>query len=284
MNSPETQEHSCKSCGNSFTGSYCNLCGEKVLLTSDRKFKSFLTHVLIAITFADNKFIKTLWLVIKKPGFLSKEYVNGVRVKYIRPLQLFFILNLIYFLFPVFQLFNASLYTQMYLLPHRNIAREFVLEKISNSNMSLQAYTLVYDAKSQSLAKLLIVVFILIASIPLSLIYRKRNLYFTDHTALAVELACFNLAINALLLSGIFWTLNTAFNWADSGWIQYLDDLAITVIFVITNTYFLWRASRTFYNQKGFLQSSKVILALVGLYLSLEVYRLLLFFITYWSI
>jgi hypothetical protein len=284
MNPPDTSEHTCKSCSNNFVGLYCNLCGEKVLLPSDRKFKSFLANVLIAITFADNKFIKTLWLVVKNPGFLSKEYVHGVRVKYLRPLQLFFILNLIYFLFPVFQLFNASLYTQMYLLPHRNIAREFVLQKISHSNLSLQAYTLMYDAKSQSLAKLLIVVFILLASLPLSLIYRKRTLYFTDHTALAVELACFSLAVNALLLSGIFWTLNTAFNWADSGWIQYLDDLAITIIFVITNTYFLWRASRTFYHQQGFLLYAKVLLALVGLYLSLEVYRLLLFFITYWSV
>lgn len=254
------------------------------MLVSDRKFKSFLGSVLIAITFADNKFIKTLWLIIKNPGFLSSEYVNGIRVKYIRPLQLFFILNLVYFLFPVFQLFNSSLFTQMYLLPHREIARSFVLQKLEEGNMSLQAYTLLYDAKSQSLAKLLIVVFILIASLPLSLIYRKKKLYFTDHTALAVELACFNLAVNALLLSVIFWILNTAFNLADSGWIQYLDDVAITVVFIITNTYFLWRASRTFYLQKGVAQYFKVILALAGLYLSLEAYRFLLFFITFFSV
>ncbi len=284
MNLPETEQHTCKSCGNTFAGFYCNLCGEKVLLVSDRKFKSFLGSVLIAITFADNKFIKTLWLIIKKPGFISSEYVNGIRVKYLRPLQLFFILNLVYFLFPVFQLFNSSLFTQMYLLPHREIARSFVLQKLEEGNMSLQAYTLLYDAKSQSLAKLLIVVFILIASLPLSLIYRKKKLYFTDHTALAVELACFNLAVNALLLSVIFWILNTAFNLADSGWIQYLDDVAITVVFIITNTYFLWRASRTFYLQKGLVQYFKVILALAGLYLSLEAYRFILFFITFFSV
>lgn len=252
--------------------------------TSDRKLRSLLSNVLIAITFADNKFIKTLWLVIKKPGFLSSEYVSGVRVKYVRPLQLFFILNLIYFLFPVFQLFNASLFTQMYLLPHRTIARELVLKKIDSTNISLQAYTLLYDAKSQSLAKLLIVVFIVIASVPLSIIYRKKKLYFTDHTALAVELASFNLAINALLLSAIFWILNTAFNWAESGWIQYLDDLAITVIFVITNTYFLWEASKTFYHQRKLTRHLKVFLGLIGLYLSLEVYRLLLFFVTFFSV
>jgi Protein of unknown function (DUF3667) len=277
-------EHTCKSCGYLFAGIYCPMCGEKVLNVKDRKFKSFLGNVLIAITFADNKFVKTLWLVIRKPGFLSKEYVEGVRVKYLRPLQLFFILNLVYFLFPVFQLFNSSLYTQMYLLPHSSIVSKLVSQKMHDTGMSRQAFSLVYDAKSQSLAKLLIVVFIIIASIPMSVIYRRKNLYFTDHTALAVELACFNLAINALFLSVMFWVLNTLFNWGEFTWGSYLNDFSISIFFIATNLYFLWVASRTFYQQKGKRMIVKAFLALIGLYLSLEVYRLMLFFITYWSL
>lgn len=283
MDQALTEKHTCKNCGHEFTGLYCNLCGEKVLQVKDRKFKSFLGSILIAITFADNKVIKTLWLVIRKPGFLSKEYINGVRVKYIKPLQLFFILNLVYFLFPVFQLFNSSLYTQMYLLPHRHMVRTMVLHKLAKANFSLQAYTLMYDAKSQSLAKLLIVMFIVFASLPLSLIFRKKKIYFTDHTTLAVELAIFNIAINAILLNLIFWVLNSLLNWSGSGWIKYLDDFAITTIFIGSNLYFLWQASRTFYGERKRMLSFKVPLALIGLYAALELYRLMLFFITYWS-
>lgn len=283
MDQSVQEQHTCKNCGNVFTGVYCNLCGEKVLQVQDRKFKSFLGSILVAVTFADNKVIQTLWLVIRRPGFLSKEYINGIRVKYIKPLQLFFILNLVYFLFPVFQLFNSSLYTQMYLLPHRQMARSLVLHKLTTTNISLQAYTLMYDAKSQSLAKLLIVLFIFFASLPLSLIFRKKKIFFTDHTTLAVELAIFNIAVNAILLNLIFWTLNTAFNWSGSGLIKYLDDFAITTIFIGSNLYFLWRASRTFYGEKKRMLSFKVPLALVGLYAALELYRLMLFFITYWS-
>lgn len=109
-------------------------------------------------------------------------------------------------------------------------------------------------------------------------------MYFTDHNALAVELACFNLAVNALLLSVIFWVLNTGFNWADSAWIKYLNDTVITFIFIGTNIYFLWRASKTFYTQQGVGLYIKVILALAGLYIALEGYRFMLFFITYWSV
>jgi hypothetical protein len=96
----EFSKHVCKTCGNVFVGLYCNICGEKVIEAKDRSFKNFIGNFLTAITLADNRFLKTLWLTIKNPGFLSKEYANGRRVNYLRPLQVFFVLNLIYFLFP----------------------------------------------------------------------------------------------------------------------------------------------------------------------------------------
>jgi len=70
----------------------------------------------------------------------------------------------------------------------------------------------------------------------------------------------------------------------DSGWVQYLDDFSLSLIFISSNIYFLWRASRTFYEQKGKRLLFKVPLALMSLYFSLEVYRFLLFFLTYWSV
>src|SRR5882724_9778851 len=108
------RHYTCKSCGTGFTGHYCNQCGEKILHASDRSFRTFLNGIFKAITFADSKFTGTLWLTLKKPGFVSREYVEGRRVKYLNPLSLFFVLNLAYFFFPVIQLFNASLKTQLY--------------------------------------------------------------------------------------------------------------------------------------------------------------------------
>src|SRR5687767_12745415 len=89
---PEPKSRICKSCGTQFLGYYCNMCGEKVLDLEDRSFKTFLSNVQITTTFTDNKFLKTLKLIVTKPGFLSKEYAQGRRVSYMRPLQLFFIL------------------------------------------------------------------------------------------------------------------------------------------------------------------------------------------------
>jgi hypothetical protein len=274
-------EHTCKSCGNKFHGLYCNQCGEKVLEKTDRTFRSFIINIL---AFADNKFLRTLWLVIKTPGFLSKEYAEGRRVNYLRPWQLFFVLNLIYFLFPMLQLFNTSLRSQMYLRSHSPLVRELVFSKVGHDPLRLEGYTLMYNEKTTSLAKLLVIVFVVVASLPMLVIYRKRNRYFTDHMTLSVELTIFNLAMNAIFLSLFLMLVNSIFHLTHLGWERYLDDSTLTIIFVLTNSYFLFRAGRTFYNQKGPRLIVKVVLGMLGLFVALEVFRLILFLITYWTL
>lgn len=283
MTDTPSHEHICKSCGNTFVGQYCNLCGEKVIVPKDRKFDAYLSKVLIATTVVDNKFVKSLWLIIKNPGFLSREYVDGRRVMYMRPLQIFFILNLIYFFAPVLQMFNASLNAQMYVLPHARIAHEIVMAKINEYGLSLDGFRLIYDDKTKSLAKLLIVIFIFIAALPLNLIFRKKNRYFTDHVAFSVELTCFNLAINTIALTVLFWLINKVLHLINIRG-TYLNETTLTILFVSTNLYFLFRAARTFYNQQGFALILKACLGVIGLFLALEVYRIILFFVTIWTV
>ena len=277
-------EHVCKSCGNEFRGLYCNVCGEKIIEPRDRSFRVFLSKILIATTIVDNKFVKSLVLTIRQPGFLSREYVDGRRVNYMRPLQMFFILNLTYFLFPVLEMFNSSLYTQLYVLPHRQIAREVVSKKVGAEGLSIQGFEMMYNDKTNGFAKLLLVLFVVLASLPLSLIFRKKDRFFTDHLALSVELTSFNLAINAISLSVVLVIMNKLFKWSNVTWGNYLNDLSLTIVFVLTNLYFIFIAANSFYNQRGKRRIVKALLGVVGLFLALEVYRFLLFFITVWSL
>lgn len=277
-------QHICKTCGHSFEGYFCNLCGERVLDERDRKTGSFLKTVLMATTISDNRFIKSLRHTIAHPGFLSREYVDGRRVPYMRPLQMFFILNVIYFLFPVLQLFNSSLYTQIHVLPHARLARNIVAHRIVADKVTMIGFELMYNEKTTRLAKLLVVLFVAVAALPLSLIFRRRNRLFSDHMALAIELSSFNIAVNAIGLSLLLMLVNMVFHWSKVGWGSYLNDLTLTIIFILTNLYFIFNAARTFYNQKGKRLVIKAFLGILGLFLALEVYRFLLFFITLWTL
>lgn len=277
-------QQTCKSCGHVFEGIYCNLCGEKVLEPADRSLRSFMSNILLALTFADNKFTRTLWLVVARPGFVSREYAEGRRVRYLRPLQLFFILNIVYFLFPVLQLFNTSLHTQMYLRTHSPLVRKMVRAQLEAEGFSLQGYSLMYNEKSTSLAKLLVIIFVFLAALPVMLVYRKRNRYFTDHLTLSVELAAFNLAMNAIFLSLLLVVINRIIHWTHTGWERYLDDTTLTLIFIMTNLYFLFNSGRTFYGQRGFMLILKVVMSMLGLFVALELYRLVLFLLTFISL
>jgi hypothetical protein len=280
MSEPLYSEHTCKSCENVFEGLYCNLCGEKVIEAKDRNLKTFLSNVVIATSIIDNRFVNSLKLAVVNPGFVSREYVDGRRVNYMRPLQMFFILNLVYFLFPVLQMFNSSLYTQMNVLPHSGLARTVVNAKLKAEQMDLLGFELMYNDKTTSLAKLLVVLFVLLASVPLSLIFRKKDRFFTDHVAFAVELTSFNLAVNAIMLSLVMMFASKIFHYGNTGWEMYLNDVTLTVIFISTNLYFIFRAAKTFYHQKGKRLIFKAALGIVGVFLALEAYRFLLFFIT----
>ncbi len=265
----------CKSCGNNFTGFYCNLCGEKVLLPSDRSFKKFLSNILIAITFADSKMIKTLWLTIVDPGFVSKEFAEGRRVKYLKPLSLFFVLNLIYFLFPLIQLFNASLNTQL-LSPYREVVKNVVSTKmVSMAIRDVQSFSVMYNLKTTGLAKLMVMVFVIIASLPLNILHKSKNRYFTDHVGYLVELACFNLFVNAIFLTVMVKLFGLG---------HYLDETALATIFVTTNLYFLLRSGITYYGEDGWQLVLKAFLMVAVLKLALEVFRAILFFVTIWSL
>jgi len=270
----EHQQHTCKSCHNEFTGLYCNQCGEKIILPSDRTFRKFLSNILLAVSFADSKFFKSLWLVIANPGFLSKEFAEGRTIKYLRPLSIFFVLNLIYFLFPLIQLFSASLKTQLN-TSYGKLAQHLVASRAINLNISVHSFELLYNQKSNALAKLLVIVFAILASLPLNIFYRKRNRYFTDHVGLMVELACFNLFVNALVMTLVAKFLGIG---------KFLDESILMLVFITTNTYFLLRSGYTFYKARNAQLIVKSIIMIVVLKLALEAYRFILFLLTLWSV
>jgi hypothetical protein len=270
----EHTNHTCKSCGNEFTGSYCNICGEKVRVAADRTLRTLVSDIIKAVTFADNKFARTLWLMVYRPGFVSTEIANGRTIRYLAPIQVFFVLNLVYFLFPIVQLFNASLTTQM-IAPLGFLLKKPIAHKMASLHLNFESFSLIYNLKTVNLAKLLVMVFVVLASIPFNFLYRKHNRFFTDHFDYAVELACFNLFINAIMVSIVTAIIPVG---------RYMGEGVVTGLFIATNLYFLVRSSRKFYHERGWKLLVKSALMILCLKIALELYRMVLFFVTIWSL
>lgn len=277
---PESTEYTCRNCGYRHNGLYCNECGEKVILPSDRSVRKFIKNLVIAFTIVDSTFARTLWMVVRKPGKLSLEYVEGRRVPYIRPLSLFFVLNLLYFMLPRVQLFSSSFRTQLFLTPYGEWIKEAAVRKMVSMGTDLTAFELIYDDRSTSTAKIFIIAFVLIATLPMPLIFRHAGRYFTDHAALAVELASFNLALNALVLNFLAWGATHLLTAAGSSLGGYINEASLSSIVALTNMYFLVSATRTFYGRPLWPAVLRSLLMLGWLFVSLQLYRFLLFWVT----
>jgi len=270
-----TDPHVCKSCGNSFTGYYCNQCGEKIILPQDRSFRKLLSGILVSLTFADSKFLKSLKLVVLNPGFLSKEFAEGRRVKYLQPMSLFFLLNLIYFIFPIIQLFSATLRTQLNSIHARYTVTSLAAKMNALGIRDIKSFALIYDQKTAGLAKMMVIVFAIIVSLPLNAFYRKRNRFFTDHVTWSVELVCFNLFVNALVLSLVMRVFAIG---------AFINEWVLTIILLATNLYFIIRSGFTFYEDRGVKLVIRSLLMIGIMKIALEVYRAILFYMTLWSL
>ena len=87
----------CKNCETKFDGKFCPNCGQSVK-DFDQPL-SFIFYNFAGDFFAfDIRFFKTFIILLLKPGFLTKEYFEGRRVKYAPPFRIFIFASFILFL------------------------------------------------------------------------------------------------------------------------------------------------------------------------------------------
>jgi len=95
-------DNRCVTCEAELTGNFCSNCGEKRLNPSkDYSIVKFLEQTVDGLTHFDSKFLRSFKALLFKPGFLTAEFINGRRTRYMKPVQLFLVASvLFYFVFP----------------------------------------------------------------------------------------------------------------------------------------------------------------------------------------
>ncbi|MCD2514863.1 DUF3667 domain-containing protein [Massilia sp. G4R7] len=86
----------CRNCGAITQGNFCQQCGQATHLhvPSAREFlHEFVAHYVAL----EGKLWHSLKLLIFKPGLLTREYIEGRRVRYVEPLRLYLSFSIIFF-------------------------------------------------------------------------------------------------------------------------------------------------------------------------------------------
>lgn len=284
MKESKKQSAECVNCGTELVGKFCHKCGEKKVGRSDFALSNFVKEVFEKFTHLDSKLLRSLWLLVSRPGFLTVEYLRGRRKPYMKPLSLFFIINLLYFLtigFNTLRTYESPLHVQ--LLNHYSPVVQQMLDARfpTDKAAEMQAFEVRFDHQNHVLAKFLLLLMVPMMAATLWLLYGGQGFYFGEHLVTALHFQAVLLLLNMVL--GIFMYGSVCS--------LFLNNTSFVAQFMLeTGEPLLWVALFAFFTLKSVYREShlstilKTVLWTVAWLPTLILYRFLVFLATFYTI
>ena len=196
---PLKEKAICANCGAKLHGRFCSKCGEKRLKPSDFAFSHLLKELFENFSHADSRLLRSLWYVVRRPGFLSAEYLNGRRKPYLKPLSFFLLINVLYFLtipFSTLRTFEAPLKFQ-YMNPYGKVAKEMVDARTAGmDSQAMAGFEEKFNHENHSLSKSLLIILAPLLALPLWMLFGRRKPYFAQHFVVALHFLSLQLLLN----------------------------------------------------------------------------------------
>ena len=250
---------SCANCGAPLAARYCGSCGQRADIQANT-LGHFLGEATEVLTHADSRVWGTIWLLLARPGFLTREYFAGRRARYLQPFRLYLIMSVLFFVLSALLGGGRSSSSETTVVSPTGV-QDCVDVK---SNLHWGSYQLLprlqaacrrikadngrefVDRTVHNLGRALFVFLPLMAAL-MKLLYWRPRRYYLEHLLLLIH----NHAFVFLLLS-IFML---ATHWMKSG--GWYDWLFLGVTWYLGR--YLYRSMKTVYGQSGRLTFSKFV-------------------------
>lgn len=282
----------CPNCESPIQNQFCENCGEKRFLKQDLAFKHLLKQLFTSLTDIDNKLIKSFYLLLIKPGQLSLDYINGKRKNRLNPIQLFLICNIVYFIFASLShqnTFKTELQTHLnaYNFIHYEMAQQLVDEKLIETGEDYKNYEKRFNTKIDVFAKSLVfliipiiaVVFFMVFSFPKKQYLTVKSIvYSINITSFLLCFLILQFVISIALLKGFLFLFNIDL-------MPYIGTEAFMSVplFLVIWWYLFVSSKRLFKSNHGLLFLKSIIMV-VAVYYAILIYRMVLFFVTFYSV
>ena len=94
---PQSVTLVCANCHAELVGEYCAACGQRNE-PHLHTVAHFAAEAFESISHADSRLWRTLWYLLSRPGFLTREFFAGKRVRYLPPFRLYLVISVAFFL------------------------------------------------------------------------------------------------------------------------------------------------------------------------------------------
>lgn len=263
MNLIPDQPLNCPSCGKKFEGPFCYACGEKRISPKDYTLRKYAVQAIDIFTHFDGKFYRSIKYLLFFPGKLTNETLAGRRVMLMKPVQLFVVISLLYFILMkqhdfFYSFLDDMKHSEVYQIAKREAAAR---------NITVEVYAEQYDRATVTTGKTLIFSMIPFFALGVWLFHLKRLNLFVPHLIFATHFFAFFLAFLLLYFELVLRWLNPA----TLSNMQKLIGLSAGMLVVAAYLFF---ALRHVYRQSAFLSLFKTFGLIVWLIVILSCYRL----------
>jgi hypothetical protein len=185
----------CVTCGQPLDTPYCPHCGER--RAGDRSYSLFhftKENVVDAVGNLDGRVIRSLKRLLGRPGQLTVEFMQGVRLPYIAPLQLFLTLNVAFFVWSSaekFSILDTQLAVQTKLMPWHATASRMMHERMVGARKDSVSFTASFDAVGHEQAKTLVILMVPMLAVGLAALMIGRGQSVVKHIVFSLHFYAF---------------------------------------------------------------------------------------------
>jgi hypothetical protein len=202
-------EPACPSCGAPRPRRHCPECGEARVEPDDLTVRAFVAHAFEQFTNIDGALWRTVRTLVRHPGQLTADWLAGRRRGTARPLQLFVLANVLFFVllsatgggfrFRVEQYEHGKLGSVF--LTDTTAVQAMVARKAAREGLTIGAYAVKFNAASSAQQSVWLLLAPTVAAL-LALLYARRRLPYVQHLVFAVHFLAFMLVTLATAIGG----------------------------------------------------------------------------------
>ena len=268
----------CPNCGATRIGRFCHDCGQKRIDPGEQSLGHFIAQFLDALFHLDSRLLRSLGLLVARPGRLLADYLAGKRVRHTAPLILFLAANLVYFFSPPVTDMNPTLGDHTEMNWYGDLAQTLVENRLDERSTERDEYAAVFEARQAPLAKTLVIIHVPLFALGLAALHWRRRHFFVDH--LAASLLAWAFLLLALVALGLAGQLAYLLVGNDPALLQSLWRTAGLALFgaFFTWTFFLLKDG---YGQRWWLAAAKSPVALLCVVASHLLFRPLEFLLVF---
>jgi hypothetical protein len=258
------------------------VCGERRVAEQDLSLGRFLRNVLATFTSLDTRGARSLGLLLSRPGLLTAAYVAGRRKRYLSPLQLFLIANLLFYLaaafLPVVTL-DTPLNAHLYGSPYSELARDMVRGRFaSQDSVDFPRFETRFNFAAEQYAKSLFIVLVPFFALAVALLRVGRREPAGKHIAFALHLLAFQLLLG-ILVSAVILLVRSASEGRLLGGSSIVIPLGVVTLLML----YLVPAFRTAYGSRWLTAVVQAVIVAALFVPAILLYRFILFLVVFFS-